>query len=39
VQAGETQTLVTGATYTQSKTAAILAEEAVTVNGSEIHIG
>lgn len=39
VQAGETQTLVSGGSYTQSKTAAILAEEAVTVNGSEIHIG
>jgi hypothetical protein len=39
VQAGETQTLVTGGTYTQSKTASILAEEAVTVNGREIHLG
>jgi Protein of unknown function (DUF3540) len=39
VHAGETQTLVDGGTYAQSKTAAILAEEAVTVNGREVHIG
>jgi hypothetical protein len=39
VQAGETQTLVAGGTYTQSKTADILTEEAVTVKGREIHIG
>ncbi|HEY1692684.1 MAG TPA: DUF3540 domain-containing protein [Polyangiaceae bacterium] len=39
VHAGEVQTLVDGGTYTQSKTAAILADEAVTVNGREIHLG
>lgn len=39
VHAGETQTLVDGGTYTQSKTAAILTEEAVTINGREVHIG
>lgn len=39
VQAGETQTLVDRGAYTQSRTAAILAEDTVTVSGSEIHIG
>lgn len=39
IHAGEVQTLVDGGTYTQSKTAAILADEAVTVNGREIHLG
>jgi len=39
VHAGETQTLVDGGAYTQAKTAAILVDEAVTVNGREIHIG
>ncbi|HEY6462165.1 MAG TPA: DUF3540 domain-containing protein [Polyangiaceae bacterium] len=39
VHAGEVQTLVDGGTYTQSKTAAILADQAVTVNGREIHLG
>jgi hypothetical protein len=39
VHAGETQTLVDAGTYTQSKTATIFADEAVTVNGKEIHLG
>jgi hypothetical protein len=39
VHAGETQTLVEGGAYTQAKTAAIFADEAVTVNGREIHLG
>lgn len=39
VRAGETQTLVDRGTYTQSKTATIFADEAVTINGREIHLG
>jgi hypothetical protein len=39
VHAGETHTLVDGATVAQSKSAAILTEEVVTINGKEIHVG
>jgi hypothetical protein len=39
VHAGESQTLVDKGTYTQAKSAAILTEEAVRINGREIHIG
>jgi hypothetical protein len=39
VHAGETHTLVDGGSFAQSKSAAILTEENVTINGKEIHIG
>lgn len=39
LHAGEAQTLVDGASVTQSKRAAILTEETVTINGREIHLG
>jgi hypothetical protein len=39
VHAGETQTLVDGASMTQAKSAAILTEETVTINGREVHLG
>lgn len=39
LHAGETQTIVDGAAVTQSKRAAILTEETVTINGREIHLG
>jgi Protein of unknown function (DUF3540) len=39
VHAGETHTLVDGGTFAQSKSAAILTEETVTINGKEIHLG
>jgi hypothetical protein len=39
VHAGQSHTLVDDAMYTQSKSAAIVTEETVTINGSEIHIG
>jgi hypothetical protein len=39
VHAGETHTLVDGATFAQSRTAAILTEDTVTINGKEIHLG
>jgi hypothetical protein len=39
VHAGEAQTLVDKGTFTQSKSATILTEEAVTINGREIHLG
>jgi Protein of unknown function (DUF3540) len=39
VHAGEAQTLVERGTYTQAKTAAIMTKDAVTINGSEVHIG
>ncbi len=39
VHAGETHTLVDGGSFAQSKSAAILTEENVTINGKEIHLG
>lgn len=39
VHAGESQTLVDGASVSQAKRAAILTEETVTINGREIHLG
>jgi Protein of unknown function (DUF3540) len=39
VHAGETHTLVDGATFAQSRSAAILTEETATINGRQIHIG
>ena len=39
VHAGETHTLVDGGTFAQSKSAAILTEEIVTINGKEVHVG
>jgi hypothetical protein len=39
VHAGESQTLVDGGAVTQSKRAAILTEETVTINGREVHLG
>jgi hypothetical protein len=39
VHAGEAQTLVDGSSLTQAKSAAILTEETVTINGREVHLG
>jgi hypothetical protein len=39
VHAGESQTIVDGASVTQAKRTAILTEETVTINGREIHLG
>lgn len=39
VHAGESHTLVEGAAYSQSKSAAIVTEGTVTINGDEIHLG
>lgn len=39
VHAGESHTLVEGASYSQSKSAAILTQETVTINGNEVHLG
>jgi hypothetical protein len=39
VHAGESHTLVEGAAHTQAKTAAIVTEGTVTINGDEIHLG
>jgi hypothetical protein len=39
VHAGESQTLVDQGAVTQAKRAAILTEEAVSINGREIHLG
>jgi hypothetical protein len=39
VHADETHTLVEGPTFAQSKSATILTEEVVTINGKEIHLG
>ena len=39
VQAGEQRTLVRGASFAQSKSATILTEEKVTINGRAIHLG
>jgi hypothetical protein len=39
VHAGESHTLVEGASYAQSKSAAIVTQETVTINGDEIHLG
>ena len=39
LQAGRSHTVVDGTSYSQSKSAAILTEEKVTINGREIHLG
>jgi Protein of unknown function (DUF3540) len=39
VHAGKSHTLVEGSSYAQSKSAAILTEETVTINGNAIHLG
>jgi hypothetical protein len=39
VHAGEARTLVDEGSFSQSKSAAILTEENVTINGKEIHLG
>jgi hypothetical protein len=39
VHAGETQTLVDEGAFTQAKSATILTEEVVTINGREVHLG
>jgi hypothetical protein len=39
VQAGRSHTVVEGTSHAQSKSAAILTEEKVTINGREIHLG
>ncbi len=39
VHAGESHTLVEGATHTQAKSATILTEGTTTINGKEIHLG
>ena len=39
VHAGEAHTLVEGASCTQARTAAIVTEGTVTINGEEIHLG
>ncbi len=38
-QAGRAHTIVEGAAYEQSKSRAIVAEDTVTVNGKQIHLG
>jgi len=39
VHAGQAQTLVDGASHAQSKSATILTEETMTINGKQIHLG
>ena len=39
VRAGQTHTVVEGSSYQQAKSAAILSEERVTINGRAIHLG
>ena len=39
VRAGQTHTVVEGASHTQAKSAAILTEKTVTINGKAIHLG
>lgn len=39
VQAGDTHTIADGTILSQSKTASILTEETVTVNGKQVHLG
>jgi hypothetical protein len=39
VHAGTSHTLVDGASYAQSKSAAIVTKETVTINGNEVHLG
>lgn len=39
VHAGETQTLVDQSAFTQAKSATILTEDTVTINGREVHLG
>jgi hypothetical protein len=38
-QAGKSHTIVEGAAYEQAKSRAIVAEDTVTVNGTQIHLG
>ena len=39
VHAGEAQTIVDGSSTTQAKSASILTEETVNINGREVHLG
>jgi hypothetical protein len=39
VQAGQTHTIVEGSSHSQSKSATILTEEKVSINGKEVHLG
>jgi hypothetical protein len=39
LHAGSSHTLVEGSSYAQSKSATILTEEKVTINGREVHLG
>ncbi|HEY4120500.1 MAG TPA: DUF3540 domain-containing protein [Byssovorax sp.] len=39
VHAGQSSTLVDDAAYTQAKTAAIVTEGTITINGDEVHLG
>lgn len=39
VQAGQTHTVVEGSMHSQSKSASILTEEKVSINGKEVHLG
>ncbi|MBK9261638.1 MAG: DUF3540 domain-containing protein [Polyangiaceae bacterium] len=39
VQAGQTHTVVEGSMHSQSKSATILTEEKVSINGKEVHLG
>lgn len=39
VHAGEAHTVVEGSSYAQSKSATILTEEKVAINGKEVHLG
>jgi hypothetical protein len=39
VRAGEAHTLVEGASHTQAKSATILSEKTVTINGKAVHLG
>lgn len=39
VQAGQTHTIVEGSMHSQAKSASILTEEKVSINGKEVHLG
>jgi hypothetical protein len=39
VRAGQSHTVTEGSSYTQSKSAAIITEETVTINGKAVHLG
>jgi hypothetical protein len=39
VQAGQSHTIVEGTSHAQSKSATIVTEENVSINGKEIHLG